>query len=316
MNLNDGAQGLSWHGQIPCEINLSSYDVVDLAAPAPIHLMLPRMSYLHAAASEAVEALRGSSLTSTSSTVWFSVDKQPQRFNLPVGVLFDIHQLKNGVSQNSQTIRHLPWKLTVHFSSYPSDVLLGYEGPSTTKHFFCQQLKQALFLEHGNARMGMAITQEMTEQMWGAVGVGDFETYKLVNDRVVADYEMGELKHEKEDTRSEQQKKTDEIRAQMDAEREAAERKERGEEEVGKGRKREIASVPVRVLAIGGEQMKVIQKPVVATATLGEVLQLFGIDSGVERVINGLFAVPDDAFIMELWRSCQSADHFLYVVVK
>ena len=72
----------------------------------------------------------------------------------------------------------------------------------------------------------------MTEQMWGAVGVGDFETYKLVNDRVVADYEMGELKHEKEDIRSEQQKKTDEIRAQMDAEREAAERKERGEEEV------------------------------------------------------------------------------------
>ena len=85
---------------------------------------------------------------------------------------------------------------------------------------------------------------------------------------------------------------------------------------VGKGRKREIASVPVRVLAIGGEQMKVIQKPVVATATLGEVLQLFGIDIGVERVVNGLFAVPDDAFIMELWRSCQSADHFLYVVVK
>lgn len=181
--MNDGAQGLSWHGQIPCEIALSAYDVVDLAAPAPVHLMLPRMSYLHAAASSAVDALRQSSLVASASSVWFSVDKTPQRFNLPVGVLFDIHQLKNGVRENSETIRHLPWRLTVHFSSYPADVLLGY-NQDVPRHFFSQQLKQALFLEHGNARVGMGITQENSEQMWGAVGEGDFETYKIVNDKV------------------------------------------------------------------------------------------------------------------------------------
>ena len=51
--------------------------------------------------------------------------------------------------------------------------------------------------------------------------------------------------------------------------------------------------------------------------TLGNVIEAFlGVPdaSQVCRVVNGLYSVPDEASIAELWRACQSADHWLYVV--
>ena len=71
---------------------------------------------------------------------------------------------------------------------------------------------------------------------------------------------------------------------------------------------------------IDAADQRVIQLPVKGSSggTLGSVIEAFlGVEdaSKIDRVVNGLYEVPDEASIAELWRACQSADHWLYVVV-
>ena len=161
----------------------------------------------------------------------------------------------------------------------------------------------------------MTVTSSQTALAWSSVVDGDFEAYKSVNDGIVADVEVGSVMKEV-DTRSEE-------RREIDSKREEILRLQReeqggGEEEEKGQKKRDIVHVPVRVVsALTG---RAIQKPVKGSSgeTLGDVIRAFlgAEDSGkVERVVNGLYGVPDGASIAELWRACQSADHWLYVVV-
>lgn len=193
--------------------------------------------------------------------MWFSgPSRSPLRFDLPVGVLFDLSCVCRGCSRASSTPSQLPLKLHVHFSSYPPG-LAAYAGGEAPKRMYCHQLKQGLFLEHGNARVGMRITRPMTDGLWSAAVGGDFETYKAVNDGIVADVEVGTVVKE-EDGRTEEQKRVDVVREGIL--REKWER-EKGEEEDDdeKGRKkRDIVNVPVRVIDAGSEDQRVIQLPV------------------------------------------------------
>lgn len=147
---------------------------------------------------------------------WFEDEEsgQPLRWQLFAGVLYDLMKgrlIVNNASSPCNQFRNLPWKIRIHFTSYPTEQLLPLditvpqqqqstsendESMSTTKNTNASQqaqintligrlyrnsLKQALFLQYGSSKVAMSITKTNHEKMWDAVVQTNYDAYHQVN---------------------------------------------------------------------------------------------------------------------------------------
>lgn len=150
---------LCWDGIIPVAVELATNEVTTLeGAPSVFYTMMPRLSYLTVATADIVDHFRDSApMMSGANDVWFDHEGMPLNWQLPAGILYDLH--------HSVAHATLPWKLTVHFTSYPDQLVKG-EGEDPAKRNFFQALKQGLFLEHGSNSVAMSIPRDNQTQLW------------------------------------------------------------------------------------------------------------------------------------------------------
>jgi len=137
---------------------------------------------------------------------WFEDEKTqlPLRWHIFAGVLFDIL-----TSDQTQKQTHLsspqysssfprsecrvPWKIRLHFSSYPSSQLLSLDDNirnnngnlsevwTTIERSFKNSLKQALFLQTGTARAAMNMSKHIHTRLWEAVVSSNYQLYQQIN---------------------------------------------------------------------------------------------------------------------------------------
>ena len=138
----------------------------------------------------------------------------PLRWHLFVGVLYDLMKGRAIMQDcttawNSATTKPsqiLPWKIRLHFSSYPIDQLLPLDDgiisqpkadnnansnddddecysriTSLVGRIFRNSLKQALFLQNGSSKVAMSMTKHSHEKIWDAVLETKYELYHEVN---------------------------------------------------------------------------------------------------------------------------------------
>lgn len=112
---------------------------------------------------------------------WFEDEgtRQPLQWQYFVGVLFDSivgsdngHGHLSGVDDAPERTP-IPWKIRLHFHSYPSSTLLELDAISgvltTVERTFKNSLKQALVLLHGNAKVALNLTKQSHQSIWRAV---------------------------------------------------------------------------------------------------------------------------------------------------
>jgi autophagy-related protein 5 len=177
-----------------------------------------------------IEQPSSSSTTTTTTTTttaslfpecWFQDEESglPLRWQLFVGVLYDLMKgrlIVNHPGSPCNQYRNLPWKIRIHFTSYPTDQLLPLditvpqqkqqqqtsqfsenESFSATNNsnnasqqaqintligrMYRNSLKQALFLQYGSSKVAMSITKNNHEKMWDAVLQSNYDTYHQVN---------------------------------------------------------------------------------------------------------------------------------------
>ena len=169
-----------FEGKIPTVLSLHPPDNCSTRPPPPIHLLLPRQTFLHLGARPAVSKLRESSVagvvmqlgafqtdedTSSNSipdeqidsNVWFSHNGRPLRWQIPTGVLYDLVQPSA-----------LPWELTIHFTSFP-ETLLPFPSISTLRSFFNNSLKESIYVTSGGDALSTVVTKETMERLWRSV---------------------------------------------------------------------------------------------------------------------------------------------------
>jgi len=149
---------------------------------------------------------------------WFEDEASgiPLRWHLFVGVLYDLmkgHQAAtfdkksswNSNSNGSTQHNFLPWRIRVHFTSYPTDRLLplddgldhttiinnnkndddddGNRGRITNllKRLFRNSLKQALFMQYASSKVAMGINKHSHGKIWNAVLESNYGEYHEVN---------------------------------------------------------------------------------------------------------------------------------------
>ena len=151
---------------------------------------------------------------------WFEDEESglPLRWHLFVGVLYDLMKGRSKLNNTMQTTSNatqlnnfLPWRLRVHFTSYPTNQLLplddGLGGcersgdgstTSSTKtdnveeisksritsliaRIFRNSLKQALFVQYGSSKVAMSISKLSHGKIWDAVLRSNYGPYHEVN---------------------------------------------------------------------------------------------------------------------------------------
>jgi hypothetical protein len=184
---------LNWEGCIPVEITLAQSSLSSPSMPPPLYRMVPRQSYLHISLLDAIERLSMFAVTSPAlprqqqngiiNNTWLedNYTKKPIRWHLFAGVSFD---LLSSLPMGGRSLRQqLPWKLTLHFSSYPHDKILSLSnGLETIRQYYFNSLKQSLYMQYGNAKKSTSeITKHHHDIIWESLRANNYGMFHSVN---------------------------------------------------------------------------------------------------------------------------------------
>ncbi|KAL3789566.1 hypothetical protein ACHAWO_009129 [Cyclotella atomus] len=148
-------------------------------------------------------------------TCWFEDEEsgQPLRWHLFIGVLYDAMKGRAVLKQShsfcpsDESATLLPWRIRVHFTSYPPTILpFEIQPPSkkdttvehtnqistTISRTFRNSLKQALFMQYTSSKVANSITKSSHEKMWNAILTTNYTLYHEVNGSL----QMGTLSSE------------------------------------------------------------------------------------------------------------------------
>ena len=279
----DDLQRANWQGSIPAVLSLSPMSLSSTTRPEPVHILLPRNSYLHVSLEETVRSFHpyaiapissfravsqpddeidtdgnvmskdvGSndkgenenSKIGTTDTVktnedrnlhvaenndgvgqsdknqikksegsagenneisesaypicWFQDEETgiPLRWNLFIGILYDLLRLKtpsssestdnNGGCTDIEAYKRLPWRICVHFTSYPETLPSLCKGIGSANTFnesntanddvlqsifqhYLNTLKQSLYLQHNSSRVAKNMNRRSHEKLWEGI---------------------------------------------------------------------------------------------------------------------------------------------------
>mmetsp|Transcript_14608 Transcript_14608/g.37494 ORF Transcript_14608/g.37494 Transcript_14608/m.37494 type:complete len:299 (-) Transcript_14608:1852-2748(-) len=107
-------------------------------------VMASRCSYLPAVAEQLLQHFQRV-LPPGEHTPWFDHCGVPLKWHIPIGVLYDI------LHTERSTATPLPWELTVHYRSFPSQELITCDDVTTPRSAFVNSLKEAAFALTGSS---------------------------------------------------------------------------------------------------------------------------------------------------------------------
>jgi autophagy-related protein 5 len=238
----DRIRSANWSGSIPIVLSLAPTSLSSPTIPPPIHVLIPRSTFLHVSLAQAVRRLykfapptlsfqgirrvveepdfgtggsdeedkeedKADSNNNNNNNnnaptkpaeeqeppyplCWFEdeASEMPLRWQLFTGVLWD--GLPRSLDDDKTTTNNppLPWKIRLHFTSYPSSQILELDASNengglltTVQRNFKNSLKQALFLQYGNSKKAMNMTKQSHQQLWDSIVSAKYSLYKQVN---------------------------------------------------------------------------------------------------------------------------------------
>eukprot|EP00559_Dactyliosolen_fragilissimus_P000728 CAMPEP_0184867318 /NCGR_PEP_ID=MMETSP0580-20130426/25985_1 /TAXON_ID=1118495 /ORGANISM="Dactyliosolen fragilissimus" /LENGTH=440 /DNA_ID=CAMNT_0027367521 /DNA_START=49 /DNA_END=1368 /DNA_ORIENTATION=+ len=134
---------------------------------------------------------------------WFEDEESgiPLRWHLFAGVLYDLSRLRKVNNFNNSTLfpfrgnnqnvsntfnAYLPWRIRVHFTSYPTSGLLHFDSQQGVLHTihqnFSNNLKQALYIQHNTNKIALMISKQYNSQIWESIVHSRWESYREIND--------------------------------------------------------------------------------------------------------------------------------------
>ncbi|CAH8869445.1 unnamed protein product [Trichobilharzia szidati] len=209
---------LVWEGKIPACFSLAQEDLAhEDHVPPPIYMFLPRVSYFPLVTEKVIKQF--SQFTQISSTFkpssedasfeswgkteheaqftppsplppdqvtvskqhplvnefWLEYAHQPLKWHYPIGLVFDMC---------ADTI-DIPWKITVHFSNYPTDLLLSppVSRPAIEAHFL-SMIKEADALKHRSYVINQMQARDH-RQLWNGLLHFRYDQFWSVNSRLM-----------------------------------------------------------------------------------------------------------------------------------
>ncbi|KAL2350832.1 autophagy protein Apg5-domain-containing protein [Cryomyces antarcticus] len=205
-------QTKTWESTLPLEIRLSPSECRTFDRSDPYLIQFPRLSYLpfllprlHAFFSSAlinpdVAAHEG----------WLSFEDVPLKWHYPLGLLYDLfsgakpadlarhHSAIHGKNKvygeerdsNVESVRDnsgvLPWRLVVHFTTWPEEQLIKLDANGKVLHdAFINSVKEADYTRNGTAKVVMSLSKDDSTALWRAVQQHDLSLFNTINNKLL-----------------------------------------------------------------------------------------------------------------------------------
>jgi autophagy-related protein 5 len=172
-SINDSEiRKLIWQGAIPVVFNMISHEITSLQTPYPLYMMVPRQSYFTLLIDTVRNHFESYVSTFNKDEIWFEYDNQPLKWNMPVGVLYDACMLHNTAGSDVQRTtlsKELPWRVTVHFHSFPSEQLIRIKSDVDIQWIYMNALKEAMYVKCGNTKGIMTLSKVDQLKLWDSV---------------------------------------------------------------------------------------------------------------------------------------------------
>lgn len=165
-----------WQGQLPLCFRLHEDDVGGMHPPDPYYMMVPRVTYFPIVLDRVVKYFNRfmDPNKSTNDDMWLDYDGQPIKWQHPIGLSWDLF----GSSCD------LPWRLMLHFSSFPKKDLVRCNTKSAIKTNFMSSIKEADSLKHkGNVIRN--IVEKDQNQLWSSLCNDKFDQFLSINKRLM-----------------------------------------------------------------------------------------------------------------------------------
>ncbi|KAJ5129849.1 uncharacterized protein N7515_005888 [Penicillium bovifimosum] len=178
-----------WEGRLPLEIVLAPSESRTFDKTDPYLIAYSRIAYLPSLLPR-LRAFFSSSLidpNSQSHDGWFEFEGVPLKWHYPVGLLFDLYA---GVDPASKTAARgdespengsSPWRLIVHFSDWPDDLVRLDANGMVMNDAFINSVKEADFLRNGTAKGIMSLSKEDSSGLWRAVEEIDLPSFQRIS---------------------------------------------------------------------------------------------------------------------------------------
>ena len=177
-----------WTGSIPLEIRLATSDCRTYDESDPYLVQPPRLSYLALLLPRLHAFFRDNLINPdiTAHEAWLSFEGVPLKWHYPLGLLYDLFSGAEPVNldrpgkqdlaasqiivENVSGRAPLPWRLTLHFTDYPTDQLIQLDGAGRALlDSYINAVKEADYLRNGTARTVMSLSKEDSDNLWLAV---------------------------------------------------------------------------------------------------------------------------------------------------
>ncbi|KAF2630722.1 autophagy protein 5 [Macroventuria anomochaeta] len=189
-----------WNGSIPLEVRLHNGDCRTYDESDPYMIQFPRLSYLGLLIHR-LHAFFSPNLIYpdiSPADLWLSYEGVPLKWHYPLGLLYDLYSGAEPAYPSDPSSpthkpekpedehRHLPWKLTVHFSDYPTEQLVRLDIEDKVMHdLFRNSVKEADYLRTGTGKTVMFLSEKDSTQLWIAVKQHDFSLYNPINQKLL-----------------------------------------------------------------------------------------------------------------------------------
>ncbi|KAK9477794.1 autophagy protein Apg5-domain-containing protein [Lipomyces japonicus] len=192
-----------WDGIIPIRIVLAPDEAREIDTVEPFYFNAPRVSYLPLYYNQIISYfkpfLRDAS-TADSFEWWLEFENVPLKWNLPIGLAYDImtgldptqvdhtanHELSSSsLSSSSLASFFLPWSLVFHYNNYPQSLILRLPSINIMMNHWINLIKEADFIRRGNANMIMSLSKTDSDDLWSAVVSHNFETFWKITRKVL-----------------------------------------------------------------------------------------------------------------------------------
>jgi len=168
-----------WQGSIPIVFNIASHEVTSLQAPHPLYVMVPRHSYLTLYIDVVREHFEPFVSNFNKDDVWVEYENIPLKWNIPLGVLFDFSMLQreqlNSSSasitgyQNRILRKEIPWRLTVHFHSFPDREVIRIRSDNDIQWNYLNSLKEAFYVKYSNTKPILTLNKQDQTKLWQSI---------------------------------------------------------------------------------------------------------------------------------------------------
>lgn len=156
--MEDNARSV-WAGGLPTIFKLAATSVTSLVPPRALIMCLPRQSLLPFVCDDLCKHFAPFT-PAVGSTLWFEHEGVPLRWQVPIGVLFDL-------LVGATTAGPACWEITVHFQSFPPELLQA--ARSEAELVLVNALKESCYLLCNSAMPVMALSKGEQENIFAAM---------------------------------------------------------------------------------------------------------------------------------------------------